>query len=246
MIKSNFKTLIWAERTAEHIIDIKDIILGGLIDWAIPHPETRKRLQQKFKKALAWLSKPLSNKVDRWIETNVITVANLLSYSRIPAGILLIAFSWNDLGNIYYLSTITWAGFSDYIDGVIARKMKQQTELGAATDALCDKIFAACAAVSFLSHLWLIPAVFFFFLDSILALMAYSLLRAKRQGIYQGEAEIKSNWLGKLKFNLQAAALLSIIWGNDIVGNYFLITADIFAVGSILRHLEPKKTSQIN
>lgn len=235
------KCINCAEKIAERIIATKDAILGNLLDLTIPLPKTRGHIRQKFKNLLALISKPLSEKVDYWIETDIVTVANLISFSRLPVGILLIIFKFNGLGNEYYFTCLAYAGLSDYFDGVIARKMKQVTEIGGGIDAGFDKIFAICAAIAFWQHFWFWPLLFFLLFDAILSGLAISLLRAKRRGLYHGEAEVKSNWLGKLKFNLQAATLMCFILGNDYAGNYFLIVANIFAFGSLIRHLEPVK-----
>lgn len=238
------KCINYAEKIAERVIIIKDVILGNLLELSIPLPETRRCMRQRFKNLLALLSKPLSEKVDCWIETDIITVANLISFSRLPTGILLIIFKFNGLGNEYYFACLAYAGLSDYFDGVIARKMKQVTEIGGGIDAGFDKIFAICATIAFWQHFWFWPLLFFLIFDAILGGLAISLLRAKRKGLYHGEAEVKSNWLGKLKFNLQAATLLCFILGNNHTGNYFLVVANIFAFGSLIRHLEPSESKK--
>lgn len=230
----------WSESTAEKLISIKDAWLGIFAEKIIPLPATRKRFRQAFTKLLRPLSQPLSEKIDRWIEDDIFTVANLFSFSRALAGPLFIIFAVHDFGLIYYLALLIWAGFSDYFDGIIARKMNQQTEIGAAIDAGCDKIFAACAAISFWSQFWFWPLFFFLLLDGTLAILAIALHRAKTRGSYGGQAQVKANWLGKIKYNLQAFTLISLLAGQTTAANYILSLADIFAFGSILRHLKPK------
>ena len=40
-----------------------------------------------------------------------------------------------------------WGGISDMIDGILARKMNANTELGSRIDSVADLIFAICSAI---------------------------------------------------------------------------------------------------
>lgn len=235
--------LVYAETVADRLIKVKDKTLGAVVDYLIPIPQTRYQIRQWLVNLIAMISRPLSTKTDQWIEEDKITVANLFSLSRAAAGPIFFMFVQLEAGIIYYLLLLAWAGISDYVDGVLAKKMNQQTELGATLDAGSDKVFAGFAALAFWQYIWLWPvnAILFVVLDSFLMLMGLTLYRAKQHGQYQGQAEVKANWLGKTKFNLQAGACLCYIFGWLTAGNYFLASANFFAAGSILRHLAPKK-----
>jgi phosphatidylglycerophosphate synthase len=228
-----------AEKAAEKIIAIKEAALGIIAELIIPLPRTRKRFRVWFKNLLLPISQPLSEKIDHWIESGVLTVANVISISRALTGPIFFIFVMAKLGLPYYIALITWVAFTDYFDGIIARKMNQVSEVGAVIDAVCDKIFAVCAALSFWPQLWFWPAFFFLSFDSALAVLQLTLHAAKRRGIYQGHAQVKANWLGKFKYNLQAAALFCFMFNLTPIGNYCLWTANAFAFGSLVRHLKP-------
>ncbi len=230
----------WSETTADKIIKIKEKWLGTFADIIIPLPVTRQRFKDLFKKLLRPVSQPLSDKIDQLIESDFFTVANLFSLSRALSGPLFYIFAIHEFGLPYYLMLLAWAAFSDYFDGIIARKMNQQTELGAALDAGCDKIFAIGAALSFWQQLWLLPKILFLVFDGTLAILALSLHLAKAKGNYHGQAQIKANWLGKLKFNFQGLALILVLANLPVAANYSLLLANILALGSLLRHLSPK------
>ncbi len=230
-----------AETIAERALRAKDNFLGRLAEFMIPIPEKRRLVRDWIKRTIATLSRPWSEKIDHWIDTNVITTSNLLSASRAIAGPLFIIFYIHDVGLAGYLTLVFWAVFSDLFDGILARKMDQVTELGGAIDAGCDKIFAACMAICLLPSLWLINVVAFFILDGTLAVLAVMLYQAKKHGLYQGGAQIKANWLGKTKFCLQGITAILILVGLNEEGNYSLVVANLFALGSIMRHLNPRQ-----
>lgn len=231
-----------AEAFAERVIKAKDTFLEIFADLVIPIPENRKRFRTWVKLHLTIISQPFAAKFDAWVDADIITVANLISLSRALLGPIFLMFVIYQASVWVLLTLLAIVAFSDYFDGVIARRMKQQSELGGGIDAGCDKIFAVFAAAGYMTDFWLVPLILFLLFDGLLAALALSLLRAKRKQQYGGQAEVKANWLGKTKFNLQAATLLCFIFSFLVAGNYFLIAADVFAFGSLIRHLEPKKT----
>jgi CDP-diacylglycerol---glycerol-3-phosphate 3-phosphatidyltransferase len=230
-----------AEVIAERALRAKDNLLGHLAEPMIPIPARRRLVRNWIKRTVATISRPWSEKIDLWIELDIITTPNLLSASRAVAGPLFIIFYAHDVGLAGYLALVVWAVVSDLFDGILARKMGQVTELGGAIDAGCDKIFAACMAISLLPSLWPLNILAFFVLDGTLATLAIILYQAKKRGAYQGNAQVKANWLGKTKFCLQGITAILILLGLTDEGNYALIAANLFAFGSILRHLSPRQ-----
>ncbi|MFA4936924.1 MAG: CDP-alcohol phosphatidyltransferase family protein [Patescibacteria group bacterium] len=225
------------------IIRVKDITIDYIIDPFVPIQTNRRKIRNALVSFAKYLSRPLSEKVDLWIEQDIISTANIISLSRaLMAGPLFLIFTHFDLGITYQMGPLIWAFVSDYIDGVLARKMSQVTDLGAGLDAACDKIFAFFVAISYLDQLFYSPfnAVAFIILDGFLLTLGIMLYLARKKGHYQGKAEVRANWLGKIKFNLQAGACFC--WMNywTTEGHYFLLGANLFALGSLIRHLSPK------
>ncbi len=234
------KFLAIAEGVAEQIIATKDTGLNAIVDYIIPREELRERIQNWFIDLPRPTFPRLSQQLDRGIKAGIINLPNSLSLSRALVGPMFLAFVASSLNLWYCLSLIVWAIVSDFFDGVLARKMKQETELGAALDAGCDKVFAICCAVSLWHNLWLWNALLFIGFDTALASLALVVLRAKRRGTYHGGAQVKANWLGKFKFCAQGLAGLCVLLGELAVGNWILLVANCFALGSLVRHLEPK------
>src|SRR3989339_1183576 len=235
--------LAQAEVGANYLIRIKDQTLGAFFGLLIPTPTRRKFIRQTVVRFFAFLSRPLSQAVDRGIENDTISVPNLFSISRAIIAPLFIIFVHLDAGKEYLLMLIGWAIFSDFSDGVLAKKMGQETELGGLLDAGCDKILYISGLIAFQAHilLWPVNAAFSILLESILATLALLVWRGEKNDTPTRVAEKKSNWLGKTKYCLQGAAGLCYIYALPIEGNWFLLTANFFAAGSIIRHLVPQK-----
>lgn len=231
-----------AEDAAEHIIKLKDVVLGSIVNVIIPNPDNRAKFRAWFVQLPAPSFPRLSQRLDELVEDGTITLPNALSLSRIPAGMFFLASYLSGFPIEYPLSAVVWAIISDFFDGVLARVLKQETTLGAGLDALCDKVFAGCCAISLLPYLWWWNFGLFVLLDSMLAALGWALYRAKQRGTYHGQAQVKANWLGKFKFCCQGlACLVILLFQATEIGNWFLAIANAFAVGSLIRHLEPKQ-----
>jgi phosphatidylglycerophosphate synthase len=160
-------------------------------------------------------------------------------------GPIFFAFVHLQAGINYYLSILGAAIFSDYLDGALAKIMQEETEFGARLDPLCDKIFAAWAVAACWRSLiiWPLNALAFIVFEGTLLSLSVALSWAKRKGQYHGKAQVKANSLGKWKINFQAAVCFCFLYNWTITGQYILVVANLFAVGSLIRHLTPKEKS---
>jgi cardiolipin synthase (CMP-forming) len=80
----------------------------------------------------------MSTKVDQYTSA-VLTTANQLTILRIvfvPVFIILLVY--HEIG--WALGTFVAAGITDVLDGIIARRFRQKTSLGAVLDPLADKL----------------------------------------------------------------------------------------------------------
>jgi cardiolipin synthase (CMP-forming) len=88
------------------------------------------------------------------MSTPVLTVANLLTMSRMSlAPLLVVLILWGEMR--WALAVFVIAGFTDLLDGLIARWGQQQTTLGAMLDPVADKILltSTCVALTWTSGL---------------------------------------------------------------------------------------------
>ena len=87
----------------------------------------------------------MSSRVEQY-RTAVLTTANQLTILRIvfvPVFIILLAY--REIG--WALGTFVLAGITDVLDGVIARKLRQKTSIGAVLDPLADKLLMTASMV---------------------------------------------------------------------------------------------------
>lgn len=75
-----------------------------------------------------------------------LTVSNLLSLSRIPLGLSLLALDDRGL----QLAVIALGAATDLADGLIARWSGTESEIGRLLDPFCDKLFVLTGLISFL------------------------------------------------------------------------------------------------
>ena len=74
----------------------------------------------------------------------MINIANIITITRIIFSLMMLCFP--------YLSPLFWtfyllAGFSDMIDGKVARRLKIQSDFGAKLDSISDLVFSLCIAI---------------------------------------------------------------------------------------------------
>jgi cardiolipin synthase len=81
------------------------------------------------------------------MSTPVLTVANLLTMSRMSlAPLLVVLILWGEMQ--WALAVFVIAGLTDLLDGLIARWGQQQTTLGAMLDPVADKILLTSSFVA--------------------------------------------------------------------------------------------------
>lgn len=99
--------------------------------------------------------------------------ANIITFLRIPLAILmLISVPFSTWFWCFYLC----AGFTDMIDGLVARKMHQESAFGAKLDSVADIVFGASLATFVIINIKLPDRLWFF-------ILAIALLRFASYGI---------------------------------------------------------------
>lgn len=135
------------------------------------------------------------------------TVPNLLSVSRllaVIAGFVLYLVGWR----LAALGLGLWAGISDYLDGIVARRTGQVTELGAVLDRQGDLLGESFAFI-LVVDLDVVSPVFF-----MLYLLRELVVVSARQYVSEHKdrgVQIRSSLLGKLKSNFLLYSLLLLL-----------------------------------
>ncbi len=164
----------------------------------------------------------------RRVRQEIFSIPNILSVFRlllIP--VFLIVYLRAEKIADYHLAAVILlvSGLTDVVDGVIARKFGQITELGKVLDPLADKLTQITVSVSLAArHPALWPAVAGFILKDVLIFVGgIRIYREKRQ-------VVSAQWYGKVgTFLYYAAAFLVTFFPNlpEIVrdGIFFALLA---------------------
>jgi len=125
---------------------------------------------------------------------------------------------------IFWLAAIT-----DWFDGYLARKLNQQSALGAFIDPLADKLMVICALLLILTkhpeNNWLL-------FSSLIIVSREIFISSLREWMsVQGKDEVVAvSFFGKVKTTAQMFALLFLIYEQDIFG----LPAFVFGTGLLV------------
>jgi cardiolipin synthase len=150
----------------------------------------------------------------------LLSIPNLLCFFRagyVPVMVLLfyLDHAWRADGVSWpaWLNVVLFglAGMSDFFDGIIARKLNQETLLGKFLDSSTDKMVVGVAlmmlvAFGQLSGLWIVPAVIIYLREILIAGM--------REFMALYNVIVPVSWLGKWKLTVQMIFVNFLIAGE--------------------------------
>lgn len=158
----------------------------------------------------------------------MLTIPNILTLSRIlliPVFVLVfyLPVEWHRLAAALVFML---AGFTDWLDGYLARRMGQVSALGAFLDPVADKLMVATALILIVEDN---P-------DALLAVAAAIIvgreitISALREWMASlgARAQVAVSEIGKIKTAVQMLAILLLIYKQDIVG------VSLYTVGYVL------------
>jgi len=169
----------------------------------------------------------------------MMTLPNIITLSRIgliPVFVVLFYLQPNYLEG----EPLTWINNSlvaifvlisstDFLDGLLARKLNQITDLGAFLDPVADKLMV-CTALILLTdyyHTWFIT------IPSIIIISREILVSALRE--WMGEigkrANISVSWIGKSKTFMQMISILFLLYQQSL---FIFSSKDIYTIGLVL------------
>ena len=176
------------------------------------------------------------------ISLNIPNAITLLRIALIPIFVIaffLPDFSWK---HILLTSLFFIAGISDWFDGYLARKLKQQSAFGAFLDPVADKLMVSIAMILLVSAhpgmLMAIPAIVIIGRE-----LAISALREWMANLGDNNT-VKVSWAGKIKTFAQLWAIGFVLYEKNI-GNFsplffgyiLLYIATILTLWSMLVYL---------
>lgn len=165
--------------------------------------------------------------------SSVITVPNLLTLLRmvlIPVFAILLYYGYSG----WALVTFFIAGVSDGIDGFVARKFNQESELGTIIDPIADKLLMTTAFIILTLPNILPPTkhlpVPFWVTASVIGRDVLIITVAGAINIMTGFRGFQPSWLGKMSTLVQVIAVVVILFGAVFGYTYFLPTVYTFVV----------------
>jgi len=157
----------------------------------------------------------------------VLTLPNSISLSRLvlALGFVLIPGSWERV------AIIAVAGFTDFIDGWLARHEKAETETGALIDPLADRIFVFVAISTYLVEGQLSTGQYFIFLTRDIAtavgFIVAKVIPALRPAVF------RARMLGKIVTVAQLITLVAVLVTPQYTG-LVILAIGIISVASIV------------
>jgi len=149
------------------------------------------------------------DKRDLKVSKDIFTFSNMISMSRmlIPIPMAIIGLPDTGKPGTVFTILVVWAILSDYLDGIIARKRNEISELGKILDPLSDKI---SAAFLFILAVWFDRLPGWFFAVMILRdllILSGSMLILKKYG-----KVAMSVMSGKITINVLALLWITVMY----------------------------------
>lgn len=159
--------------------------------------------------------------------SKVLTIPNLLTFLRmalIPVFASLLFYERSSLALIVFVI----AGVSDGIDGFIARRFKQESELGTILDPIADKLLMTVAFIILTMPKVLQPTthlpVPFWVTAAVIGRDILILTVAWAINVMTGFRGFKPSWLGKLSTLVQVIAVTLILVAAVFQISFYLPT----------------------
>jgi len=180
------------------------------------------------------------------IEFNIPTNLTLLRIALIPLLAVVFYLPWQS-ANIACTGIFIVAGFTDWLDGYLARKMQMETQFGAFLDPVADKLMVAFVLVLIVQQqataTLAIPAAIIIGREITIAS-----LREWMAEIGQ-RAQVKVSQLGKWKTSAQMTAICLLLYRQDLlglpinsIGYVLLYIAAVLTLWSMINYLKAALT----
>jgi cardiolipin synthase len=163
----------------------------------------------------------------------ILTIPNVLSLIRIALIVPIAFFVWHD-NLISALIIIIIATISDFLDGIIARRLNQISELGKILDPIADKLSIGTLLIVLLCKDRIPPwlALLVVGRDAVILLTSVVCF------IRKDKLVIPSNFIGKVAVNVLGLMVLTFIFDIKLLQQIFVPLSVIFVVISSFSYLK--------
>lgn len=162
--------------------------------------------------------------------SKIFTIPNIISMFRIAIIPLFVYFYFAvqyEKHYIYALSVIIISGFSDIVDGFIARRFNMISDIGKVLDPIADKLTQGVVLFCLLfSRIYLVPMFVVLAVKELLQAFAATLI------LKSGRKPISSRWFGKLSTVMIYICMVYVIVVDYFDGRYIIPTWIIYALMS--------------
>ena len=161
----------------------------------------------------------------------VVTVPNALSLARI---VLIPVFSWltaNEQTRLWGILLFAVVVSTDWVDGYVARRTGQVSELGRILDPVADRLAIGAGLVTFV-----ISGIFPFWGAVLILVRDVAILLGGAVVLWGRDIRVEVRWIGKIATASLMAAIAWIAWGNagGPLGEVLLVGGWLaFAVGIV-------------
>ncbi|PMH46608.1 CDP-diacylglycerol--glycerol-3-phosphate 3-phosphatidyltransferase [Vibrio sp. 10N.286.49.B3] len=178
---------------------------------------------------------------------NIPNILSLLRLFLIP--VLVVAYYLPYAWAPFAAATIFFiASFTDWLDGMLARKLGQTSRFGAFIDPVADKVLVATALILITEQyysVWVtVPAITMIGREVIISALREWMAEIGKR------ASVAVSWVGKVKTASQMFALWFLIWGyNDAMiwaGYIGLYIATALTYWSMMQYLSAAKSDLLN
>jgi CDP-diacylglycerol--glycerol-3-phosphate 3-phosphatidyltransferase len=158
------------------------------------------------------------------LRINIPNALTLLRIVLIPVFVVLfyLPWRWSAAASAFVFAL---AGFTDWLDGYLARKLNQSTPLGAFLDPVADKLMVVIALVLLIEahHSW------WFSLPAMVIIGREIVISALREWMAEigRRTSVAVSYIGKIKTTLQMVAIMGFLLITPESGAWMMITSQI-------------------
>jgi cardiolipin synthase (CMP-forming) len=139
----------------------------------------------------------------------VVTVPNILSFARIALIPVFCVLSTNERTRLWGILLFAVVVSTDWVDGYVARRTGQVSELGRILDPVADRLAIGAGLLTFA-----ISGIFPFWAALLILVRDVTLLLGGAALLWGREIRVDVRWIGKIATASLMAAIAWIAWGN--------------------------------
>jgi cardiolipin synthase len=139
----------------------------------------------------------------------VVTVPNILSFARIALIPVFCVLSGNERTRLWGILLFAVVVSTDWVDGYVARRTGQVSELGRILDPVADRLAIGAGLLIFA-----ISGIFPFWAALLILVRDVTLLLGGAALLWGREIRVDVRWIGKIATASLMAAIAWIAWGN--------------------------------